>query len=162
MDIEQYIGCVIMWKGRRATVTGATDCYAGSWFTLQYENGVETRADAFDFDLLDALPDPEYGLIARSGGKVIYRLDGTDYQLTDHPYEPCLYIRKDENIICVLHNAFTADGLPDLLANGKSLLGIDGKLYDGYGIVRVLAAALKSGRGEMDFTFAARLIENDN
>lgn len=159
MDMEQYIGCVILWRGRPAMIVGVVSSYAGDWFRLQYigdDSGKRVQADAFDDATLEALPDPFYGLLKQKDGKVIFAYRDTEYELGDHPYEPCLYIRKDGRTVCTLHNAFTADDLPVRLA-AEPLTGIDGRAYDRDTFCKVLSTALDSGRGEMDFPFAASL-----
>lgn len=158
MNLEQYIGCVIKYNGRLAIIVGARSNYDGDYFTLEYADGGKIfSVNAFDEELMDAIPDPSYGIIKRRDGEVVFLYGDTEYTLGSHPYEPCLYIKKDGAILRTLHNAFTEDELPERFAEGESLLGIDGKEYDREGFCRVLAAALGSERSEMDFPFAAKL-----
>lgn len=95
--------------------------------------------------------------ITRKGEQVVFVHKGETYVLTDHPYEPCIYIKSEGKIVCTLHNAFTVYDLPEFFAEGRELTAIDGKVYNERMFCKVLAAALDSGRGEMDFTFAASL-----
>lgn len=159
MQFEQYIDCVIQWNGRLATISGAVDCYEGSWITFTYENGDTGRADCFDDDFVRALPDPEYGLLKRRYGKVLFFYNDMEYKLGDNPLEPCIYIIKDDKIICTLHYAFTIYDLPEWFASGKKLLGINGIEYDGTAFCRVLAASIDSGCADLDFPAAAELVK---
>lgn len=97
-------------------------------------------------------------MLKRAGRKVLFAYNGVDYELTDQPYEPCIYIKRDGEIFRTLHNAFTADDLPEWFAEGKTLKAIDGRVFDQKAFCKVLAAAIDSDRTEMDFTFAADLV----
>ena len=97
-------------------------------------------------------------MLRREGKDVVFVYKDVKYVLGDQPYEPCTYIKKDGTIICTLHNAFTVYDLPEWFAEGKTLTAIDGKVYDEEGFCKVLAAALESGRSDMDFPFAANLV----
>lgn len=158
MNLEQYTGCLIRYKGRIAIVTGARSNYDGDVFYLQYtDSDTSFTVDAFEKAMIGALPDPGCGLLKRMGDEVVFLYDETEYTLGSHPYEPCLYIKKDGGIVRTLHNAFTADELPERFAEDGVLTGIDGKEYDLESFCRVLAAAITSDRTEMDFPFAAGL-----
>lgn len=97
-------------------------------------------------------------MLSKSNDKVIFGYKGKEYELTSHPYEPCTYIRKDGMIIRVLHNGFDVYDLPERFEAGETLTGIDGKEYDEEQFCAVLKAALDSSRYEMDWPFAASLI----
>lgn len=160
MNMEQFIGCVVRMNGRPAQIVGARDCYEGCWFLLRYTGGDpadDFRVDAYDPALLRALPDPRNGILKRRKSDVLYVYKDVEYELGSQPYEPCLYIRENGAIFRTLHNAFTVYDLPEFFAAGRTLRGIDGKIYDEAGFRKVLAAAIDSSRSEMDFPFAARL-----
>lgn len=162
MELEQYVGCIVMWNGRPAEIVGVRDCYDGISFLLCYTDASD--ADSFDLniyedDVMSILPDPKHGIIKRKGKDVIFLYRGVEYELTDQPYEPCLYIKKDGAIFRTLHNAFTAYDLPEYFAQGNSLTAIDGKKYGKKDFCKVLAAAIDGDRSEMDFTFAAGLVK---
>lgn len=158
MNMNQYIGCVIIFRGRPAEVIGATDCYEGSRFTLRFEDGETLVIDAFDMELMEALPDPEEEPVRKNGDDVTVSCDGETYVLKDHPYEPCLYVKKDGITVLTLHNAFTADSLYESFSSGETVKGIDGRDYGETAFTSVLFEALGSGRDEMNFTFAAELL----
>lgn len=98
MNLDQYIGCVILWNGRLATVVGSLDCYDGTYLLLHYQDAPENdsfKVNAFDDEMLFALPFPDVGLLKRKEGRVVFLYDEVEYELASHPYEPCLYIKKD-------------------------------------------------------------------
>ena len=162
MNLEQYIGCYILYNGRVAVVTGARSNYDGNYLILRYADADNTfSVNAFEDELMNALPDPEHGIIKRKENDVVFLYDECEYVLGYHPYEPCLYIKKDGAILRTLHNAFTVDELPERFAQGETLLGIDGKEYDREAFCKTLIAAIATGRTEMDFTFAAVLSRTD-
>ena len=92
-------------------------------------------------------------------GVMHYKYKGRTFELTDHPYEPCLYISGAEKIICTLHTAFTTRELIAAFSKGESVKAINWKDNDEKAFCRVLAAALDSGREQLDYTYAAKLAE---
>ncbi len=81
--------------------------------------------------------------IIRDGDKVIFDYNGTHYELTSHPYEPCLYIhKKDVRNFRTLHTAFDADPLPDIFAAGETVTSVTGKVHDEASFCQVLAATI--------------------
>lgn len=99
--------------------------------------------------------------LGRGDGGTVFVHGGVVYELTSHPYEPCMHVRRGGEIIHVLHNAFDAHDLPERLEGGGTLRGIDGRDYDEAAFCAVLAATLESGRYEMDFSFAAALARGE-
>lgn len=160
MELEQYVGCLIRYNGRVALVTGTRSNYDGDWFYLKFTDRETTfSVNAFERDLMQALPSPEFGLLKRREKGVVFLYKGIEYELTDQPQEPCLYLKKDGRIIRTLHNAFTAFDLPEWFAEGRTLTAVNGKVYDATAFCKVLAAAIDSNRSEMDFPFAASLVK---
>ena len=98
----------------------------------------------------------EKGFFTSNGDKLSFTYKGREYDLSFHPYEPCLYLYEGERLVLVLHNAFTTEALIAAFAEGRALDGMDGILYDEEIMSLSLAAALDSGRGDMDLTYAAK------
>lgn len=101
----------------------------------------------------------KYGKLAFNDDEVTYTYNGTEYRLAFHPYEPCLYICIGDDIIYVLHNTFTTYQLKEAFTEGKTVNDF-GREYDEEGFCKVLAAFLDSGRTDMDFFYAAKLVED--
>ncbi|MCQ2401300.1 MAG: hypothetical protein MJ059_05195 [Lachnospiraceae bacterium] len=158
MDMNQYVGCVIDYNSQKMTVTGSLSCYDGDYIFLKDENGGKIRVSAFDYDLMEALPDLNDLTLKKAGGNVLFVHGGVTYTLSSHPYEPCLYISKDGRIFRTLHNAFDAGDAYDTFAEGETLLGIDGKIYDKLKFCQVLAKAVDGADSEMNFTDAAESV----
>lgn len=55
-----------------------------------------------------------HGKIENINGKIIFSSEDGEYGLRSHPYEPCLYIYKDDEMIKILHNAFEVYDLPSI------------------------------------------------
>ena len=83
---------------------------------------------------------------------------GRTFELTSHRYEPLIYIKDGEKLVCILHMAFNTDELIDAFSNGGSVKAVDWKDYDEQAFCEAVAAALDDGRGELDFTYAAKLV----
>ena len=64
------------------------------------------------------------------------------YQLSDHPYEPCLYIKTADGTVIAIHNAFTVDELCSAAQTEGAIRMITGNEYDLQGISRLLRKAL--------------------
>lgn len=94
-------------------------------------------------------------------GVIYFNYNGCRYKLESHPYEPCLYIISGDCIICTLHTAFTTIKLIATFSKGESVNAVNCKDYDEAAFVKVLAAALGSGREQLDFTYAAKLAEKE-
>lgn len=99
------------------------------------------------------------GNIKNINGKIIFSYTDGEYELRSHPYEPCLYIYNDDEMIKILHNAFEVYGLPSIFDSNETVRAIDGKDFDMDAFCKVLIAAINDKRYEMNWTFAARLIE---
>ena len=102
-----------------------------------------------------------FGSLKLSLDEVTYTYKGETYRLSSHPYEPCLYLRTGDKLVCTLHNAYNPEDLVKAFSAGKTVKTNYSKDYDeeydeaGFG--RVLAAALDSGRDDMDLFYAAKL-----
>ena len=91
--------------------------------------------------------------------RLFFSYTDCEYELRSHPYEPCLYIYRDDEMIKVLHNAFDVYDLPSIFDSGETVKAIDGSDLDEEAFCRVLIAAINGKRCEMDWTFAAELVE---
>lgn len=99
------------------------------------------------------------GTIKNIEGKIIFSYTGGEYELRSHPYEPCLYIYKDNEMIKILHNAFDAYDLPEIFDSNETVRAIDGKDFDKDAFYKVLVAAINDEHYEMNWTFAANLVK---
>ena len=103
----------------------------------------------------------DFGELDYSGDTVTYIYKGKTYLLTSHPYEPCLYIWEKDLQVCTLHNAYNTVDLKKAFSVGETVSTNYAKDYDKEfdeaGFCRVLAAALDSGRDDMDLFDAAKL-----
>ena len=96
--------------------------------------------------------------IENINGKIIFSHTDCEYELRSHPYEPCLYIYKDDEMIKVIHNAFDVYELPSIFEAGETVRAINGKDFDEEAFCRVLIAAIHDSHYEMDWPFAAGLV----
>ena len=103
----------------------------------------------------------DFGSLNLSPDEVTYSYKGETYRLSSHPFEPCLYLWKGDALVCALHNAYNPETLVKAFTTGKTIKTLFGKdydkEYDEAGFCRVLAAALDSGRDDMDLFDAAKL-----
>ena len=97
------------------------------------------------------------GKIEDINGKIIFSHTDGEYELRSHPYEPCLYIYKGDEMIKILHNAFEVYELPSIFEAGEAVRAINGQDFDEEAFCKVLIAAINDTRYEMDWPFAAGL-----
>lgn len=97
-------------------------------------------------------------IIKNINGKIIFFHIDCEYELRSHPFEPCLYIYRDEEIIKVIHNAFDVYELPSIFEAGETVRAINGQDFDEVAFCKVLIAAINDVRYEMDWPFAAGLV----
>jgi hypothetical protein len=108
----------------------------------------------------------DFGTLNLDSDEVSYTYKELSYRLSSHPYEPCLYLWCGDKLVCVLHSAYNTEELVEAFTAGKTVktnFGKDyDKEYDETGFCRVLAAAIDSGRSDMDFFYAAKLAKEKN
>ena len=109
----------------------------------------------------EVIIEEDFGMLNLNSDEVTYTYKNETYQLYSHPYEPCLYLYRGDGLVCVLHNAYNPEQLVKAFSAGETVKTNYGKDYDKEfdeaGFCRVLAAALDSGRDNMDFFDAAKL-----
>ena len=87
-----------------------------------------------------------------------FTFNNTTYQLTSHPFEPCLYIRQGDKLIRIIHNAFTIEEMIEAAKGIYQITSVTGTKYDIEAICEVLSHALKPDFFETDLsTLEAKL-----
>ena len=101
---------------------------------LEQSLGIETT------DMTVFYEEDRIGL-AGVGGE-LYLWEGTfAYKIGSHPYEPCTYLLRDEEICTTIHNAFDQREIYNLAKRGGSLRSVTGNAYDLPRLCRLLAFA---------------------
>ena len=98
----------------------------------------------------------EIGVLDITENSIGYQYKGIRYELAYHPYEPCLYLMKEEEYAITLHNAFTTEEIRKVFSEEGSLRAIDGTFYDEKEFCKVLATAIDRKYENVDFTYAAK------
>lgn len=57
-------------------------------------------------------------------------VEGKTYQLSCHPYGPCMYIKDGDRLVSTIHNAFDPENVLEAFAKGNFISSISGKAYD--------------------------------
>ena len=113
-----------------------------------------------------AVTEEDFGTLNLNSDEVTYTYKNETYQLYSHPYEPCLYLYRGDELVCALHNAYNPEQLVKAFSAGKTVKTNYGKDYDKEfdeaGFCRVLAAALNSGRDDMNLFDAAKLAKESS
>lgn len=71
-------------------------------------------------------------------------------RLSDHPYEPCLYIKTTQGIYITVHNSFTLDELCRAAKTNGTIGMVTGNEYDMRGICMLLRKALDLSKESVD------------
>ena len=83
-----------------------------------------------------------------------YLVDGArSFWLSDHPYEPCLYVKSSDGAMMTIHHAFTVEELRRAAKEDGSIRMITGNEYDIHGVCRLLLKALELGRDDVDIGY---------
>ena len=113
-----------------------------------------------------AVTEEDFGTLNLNSDEVTYTYKNETYQLYSHPYEPCLYLYRGDELVCALHNAYNPEQLVKAFSAGKTVKTNYGKDYDKEfdeaGFCRVLAAALNSGWDDMNLFDAAKLAKESS
>ncbi len=84
------------------------------------------------------------------------------YHLTSQPYEPCLYISKEDKIIRIIHNSFTIDEIISIAQGELCITAITGKKYDINDVCSVLTYAIDNDIYETDLSYLEKDIAEVN
>ena len=103
------------------------------------------------------IPEDRAGALVYDREQMCFIYKGIPWQLYSHPWEPCLYLARNEQIIFTLHNAYTVDTLIQVFSAGGKVRDY-GNSYDETNFRKVLAAVIDSNRTDMDFFYAAKLV----
>ncbi|MBQ6575164.1 MAG: hypothetical protein IJL90_03555 [Lachnospiraceae bacterium] len=100
--------------------------------------------------------DGEY-LLVRSDGDAFLCIGDNSYKLSDHPYEPCLYIRIAHGTWVTLHNSFTVKTICETALSNGTVTTVSGHAYDMPGILRLLRKTIEISQASVDITYVEAL-----
>ena len=75
------------------------------------------------------------------------------FQLSDHPYEPCLYIEAAQGGFITIHQSFTLDELCRAAKTNGTIKMVTGDEYDMQGICMLLRKALTLSKESVDIGY---------
>lgn len=81
-------------------------------------------------------------LLEKSNGQYSLYIGERSYQLSDYPYEPCLYIKTAPGRFITIHHSFTLAELCWVAKDNGTIEMITGDEYDMHGIFMLLRKAL--------------------
>lgn len=89
-------------------------------------------------------------------------IKGEKYDLTCHPYEPCLYIKGARENITAVHNSFDPSSVLELIRDGKKFTSITGREYGAKDFCRMVESAAETVDIQIDdaerLAFGERII----
>ena len=80
-------------------------------------------------------------ILEKKDGLPTLTANGKKYQLTCHPYEPCLYITDESGFKTAVHNSFDPLSVLYVLRSGSTLTSITGFEYDALDFCRMVEYA---------------------
>ena len=69
----------------------------------------------------ETITEEGFGMLNLNSDKVTYTYKNEIYQLYSHPYEPCLYLYRGDELVCALHNAYNPEQLVNAFSAGKTI-----------------------------------------
>ena len=72
------------------------------------------------------------------------------FRLSDHPYEPCFYIKEAPGVFITIHNSFTLEELCRVARTNGTIWMVTGDEYDMQGICMLLRKALDLSKESVD------------
>lgn len=86
--------------------------------------------------------------------------NGMDYLLSSHPYEPCLYVKIEDQLVAIIHHFLTVDEMEYLAKSQGKMRMITGKEYDISKVCQLILCAIECGIGEADISYLEKKCEN--
>ncbi len=93
-------------------------------------------------DTVIVYEDKDFALFQKENG-LFFRADGREYALSCQPYEPCMYVKQDEKLVCAIHNSFDPDRVFAAFRKEETVESITGKIYDPAEFCEMLAYAVE-------------------
>ena len=98
----------------------------------------------------------DYSLIKKNN-ELILNDNKNRYNLESNSYEPCLYIKKDNKIMVIIHNSLTTDELINISINKNKINLINGKDYDIKEICKLIILAINNGIYDTDISYLEKM-----
>ena len=80
-------------------------------------------------------------VLGQADGEPFVSIDGREYRLSCHPYEPCLYVKSPDGVMTAVHNAFDPSYVLEAFSDGKTVTSITGMEYDAEDFCRMVEYA---------------------
>ena len=87
--------------------------------------------------------------------------DGSVYNISCHPYEPCLYLKLDNKIIAIIHNSFNTFEIEDVARKNSKIRAITGRDYDIKAICELLICAINSKKYDTDISYLEKKLSDE-
>jgi hypothetical protein len=101
---------------------------------------------------MDVLYKNEAVMLYQENGSLRLTDGDRTYTITDYPYEPCLYLTRDDGSRTTIHNSFKADWIASAAKEGGTLESLSGNKYDTDGLCRLmLLAARETADADLPF-----------
>ncbi|MBQ9545295.1 MAG: hypothetical protein IJV00_09230 [Clostridia bacterium] len=89
-------------------------------------------------------------VLGEKNGLCFLNINGEEYTLTCHPYEPCLYITDKNKNMSAVHNSFDPCSVLERFENGETVTSITGFEYDAADFCRMVEYAARMGDVQID------------
>ncbi len=169
MNLGQYVGSRILWRGREARVVRFTDSRDEMYFTCRYTDDNEIfYLNAAEKDTMQAIrgepvtegpgepaprKEPADSLVSLSlrragAGDLIFSLDGEEYLVTFSEDGSVFLKPRDRASQILLRGALGSADPVKRLEEGKTLSTVTGRRYGAASFCALLAAAAQGGKAE--------------
>ncbi len=87
---------------------------------------------------------------------VFFVENNNKYSVTCHPYEPCIYLKKDDKIVAIIHNSFTTEEIIGVSRGEYKVTAVSGKEYDLDGITNLFSCVINNSIYEADISYVEK------
>ena len=119
------------------------------------------KIDNYNDDSIEILYQTEDVCLIYKDQDLVLVVDDKAYQLSSHPYEPCLYIKFDNKIITIIHNSFDVLEIIQLAKENGVMRAITGEEYDIKRICKLLVYAVNNNIFESDIGYLEKRLAKD-
>ena len=168
MNLGQYVGSSIRWRGREARVIRFTDSKDEMYFTCRYTDTNELfYLNAHDADTMQAIRGEEVTetpeekpanaaaftleLRREANGDLWLTAYGRRFLVTSYLAEPRTdLIENGEGAPISIHRGFPVESIVSIMTAGGSVSTVTGHHYGAAGVLALLAEAVRAGRASYD------------
>ena len=133
----------------------------GSVYSEIYEYYLLNKSELYNYNIDILYQAKRISLLCHNSNLVIIKNNNV-YNISSHPYEPCLYIKISNEIIITIHNSFSVSEIINMAKENKNLQSISGCDYNIDKICDILICAIDNMILDTDLSYLEKLLNFKN